>query len=221
MVGVMLTDRELRLTFAPKGETSGWLAFPLRSLATTAGRPMLAGLKLLLDGFRLFNEPADRRLRAICTRSRDAQAAVSTRLAEQVLGALHELLRGMTAAEPALIQELARDRPQHLYEGLLAVLMRLVFLLYAEDRELLPSATNAMAKSLYDENYSVRGLYGRLVEDAALNPDTMDERRGGWGGLLALFRMITRATAPASSGARRQAVRSRRIPLSRGPRRKG
>jgi hypothetical protein len=190
LLGLMLGDRELRLTFAPKGETSGWLAFPLREMATVAGRTMLAGLKLLLGDFRLFNEPADRRLRAICAKSRDAQAAVSTRLAEQVLGALHELLRGMAAAEPELIQDLARNRPQLLYEGLLAVLMRLVFLLYAEDRELLPSAIDQRAKDLYDENYSVRGLYGRLVEDAALNPDTMDERHGGWGRLLALFRLI-------------------------------
>lgn len=36
----------------------------------------------------------------------------------------------------------------------------------------------------------VRGLYATLAEDAALNPDTMDERRGGWGRLLALFRLI-------------------------------
>ena len=36
----------------------------------------------------------------------------------------------------------------------------------------------------------MRGLYARLTEDAALNPDTMDERRGGWGRLLALFRLI-------------------------------
>jgi len=40
---------ELRLVYAPPGETSGYLAFPLRSLATVAGRPMLGGLKLLLD----------------------------------------------------------------------------------------------------------------------------------------------------------------------------
>ena len=40
--------------------------------------------------------------------SREAQAAVSTALAEQVLGALHELLRGFHAAEPAVIGELAR-----------------------------------------------------------------------------------------------------------------
>ena len=59
LVGVLVSDQELRLIYAPKGETSGWLAFPLRSLATVAGRPMLAGLKLVLDRFRLFNA-ADR-----------------------------------------------------------------------------------------------------------------------------------------------------------------
>lgn len=190
LAGVMISDRELRLVYAPRGETSGWLAFPLRSLATVAGRPMLAGLKLVLGGFRLFNAPADQRLRALLKDSREAQAAVSTALAEQVLGALHELLRGFHVAEPDLIGALARRDPHRLYEGLLTVLMRLVFVLYAEDRDLIPSRTEALARKLYDDGYSVRGLYAKLTEDAALNPDTMDERYGGWGRLLALFRLI-------------------------------
>ncbi len=190
LAGVMISDRELRLVYAPRGETSGWLAFPLRSLATVAGRPMLAGLKLVLGSFRLFNAPADQRLRALLKDSREAQAAVSTALAEQVLGALHELLRGFHAAEPDAVGDLARRDPHHLYEGLLTVLMRLVFVLYAEDRDLIPSRTDALARKLYDDGYSVRGLYAKLTEDAALNPDTMDERFGGWGRLLALFRLI-------------------------------
>ncbi|TVR81403.1 MAG: hypothetical protein EA405_08660 [Rhodospirillales bacterium] len=188
--GVMISDRDLRLVYAPRGETSGWLAFPLGSLATVAGRPMLAGLKLALGAFRLFNAPAEQRLRALLKESREAQAAVSTALAEQVLGALHELLRGFQAAEPDSIGALARRDPHHLYEGLLSVLMRLVFVLYAEDRDLIPSRTDAKARKLYDDGYSVRGLYAKLSEDAALNPDTMDERHGGWGRLLALFRLI-------------------------------
>ncbi|MER9712743.1 N-6 DNA methylase [Mesorhizobium sp. M0174] len=151
---------------------------------------MLGGLKLLLDRFRLFSDSDDRRLPALLKRSRDAQAFVSTALAEQVLGALHELLRGLDAAEPAFVRELSTNRPDHLYEGLLTVLMRLVFVLYAEDRDLLPSRSDARAREIYETSYSVRGLYAKLTEDATLNPDTMDERRGGWGGLLALFRMI-------------------------------
>ena len=45
-----------------------------------------------------------------------------------------------------------------------------------------------------DENfaryYSLTGLYQRLREDAALNPDTMDQRFGAWAQLLVLFRLI-------------------------------
>ncbi|WP_114914035.1 N-6 DNA methylase [Acidibrevibacterium fodinaquatile] len=188
--GLLITDRELRLVYAPRGETSGYLSFPLRPLGMVAGRPMLGGLKLLLDSFRLFSDADERRLPALLKKSRDAQASVSTELAGQVLGALHELLRGLNAADADLIRELAASKPDHLYEGLLTVLMRLVFILYAEDRDLLPSRADARARAVYETSYSVRGLYARLVEDAALNPDTMDERRGGWGQLLALFRLI-------------------------------
>ena len=77
--GVMIADHELRLVYAPRGETSGWLSFPIRALATVAGRPMLGGLKLLLDRVRLFTDADERRLPALLKKSRDAQAAVSDR----------------------------------------------------------------------------------------------------------------------------------------------
>lgn len=188
--GILISDRELRLVYAPKGETSGWLAFPLRPLATVAGRPMLGGLKLVLGAFRLFNDAESRRLPALLHRSREAQAQVSAALSEQVLGALHELLRGLMAAEPDLIGELARTRPGHLYEGLLTVLLRLVFVLYAEDRDLLPSRTDAAARDFYDQGYAARALHAKLLEDAARHPDTMEERLGAWGRLLALFKLV-------------------------------
>lgn len=188
--GLLLTDHELRLVHAPRGETSGWLAFPLRALGSVSGRPMLGGLKLLLSSFRLHNDAAERRLPALLKASRDAQAEVSTKLASQVLGALHELLRGMHEADRVRIERLAAQQSAHHYEGLLTVLLRLVFLLYAEDRNLVPSATDAEARALYENGYGVRALHARLLEDAARYPDTMNERRGAWSRLLALFRLI-------------------------------
>jgi hypothetical protein len=62
-IGLLITDGELRLVYAPRGETSGWIAFPIRSLGEVGGRPMLGGLKLLLSSFRLFNDAPNRRLR--------------------------------------------------------------------------------------------------------------------------------------------------------------
>lgn len=188
--GLLIGDDEIRLITAPRGETSGWIIWPIRPLATVAGRPMLGGLRLLLDSAALFTNPAERRLPALLKASRERQAEVSTKLAGQVLAALHELLRGFDAAEPALIRELADSQPQHVYEGLLAVLLRLVFILYAEDRDLMPSRTDKGGRELYEQGYSLRGLFAQLDADAALNPDTMDDRRGAWGRLLALFRLV-------------------------------
>ena len=127
---------------------------------------------------------------AILTASRDAQAAVSAALAGQVLGALHELLRGLHAADPERLVRLTGDRPQEVYEGLLTVLLRLIFLLYAEDRDLIPSRADAIGRALYHRSYGIRGLHARLRQDAARNPDTMNERFGAWGQLLATFKLV-------------------------------
>ena len=188
--GLLITDTQLRLVYAPRGETSGWAAFPLRELAVVGGRPMLGGLKLLLNATRLFTDGRERRLPNLLHASREAQAEISATLATQVLGALHELLRGLHAADRERVERLAARRPAHLYEGLLTVLLRLIFLLYGEDRNLLPSRADGPAQALYQEGYGVRSLHAKLLGDRARHPDTMEERRGAWGRLLALFRLV-------------------------------
>lgn len=185
-------ERVLRLVVAPKGEMAGHMTWPLAALTDVAGRGMLAGLKLLLDAHALFTGPPSHRLPALLAESRAAQADVSSRLAGQVLASLHEMLRGLDAADPARVRALAASDPQHLYEAVLTVLLRLIFILYAEDRGLMPSAGGGAAKLLYEQGYALGGLHMRLRDDAALYPDTMDERRGAWGRLLALFRLVSR-----------------------------
>lgn len=189
-VGILVTRNMLRLIYAPRGETAGWLSWPLAALGRAEGRPMLAGLKLCLGRNAFFTGAPETRLRKLLEASREAQNAVSEKLSGQVLGALYELLRGLHRASPQEIEAIAVRDPHHLYEGLLTLLMRLVFLLYAEDRDLLPSSSDPHLKRLWDSGYSLKTLYTRLLVDEALNPDTMDERRGGWGQLLAVFRLI-------------------------------
>ena len=189
-VGLLVARNTLRLVYAPRGETAGWLSWPLAALGRVKGRPMLAGLKLCLNRNAFFTGAAETRLRALLQASREAQNEVSAALSGQVLGALHELMRGLHRAAPERIEALAADEPHHLYEGLLTCLMRLVFLLYAEDRDLLPSSANPQLRALWESGYSVKTLYARLLADDALNPDTMDQRRGGWGQLLAVFRLV-------------------------------
>ena len=186
--GLLFNGRSMRLVSAPRGESSGWLDLHVADMVKTAGRPMVAALRLLLSQTRLLSLPRDKRFAALLQDSRRFQNEVSERLAEQVLHALYELLRGFQAAHDAsrgaLLREPLAERPDDIYHALLTVILRLVFLLYAEERDLLPEGET------FARHYSLAGLYERLREDAALNPDTMNQRYGAWAQLLVLFRLF-------------------------------
>ena len=183
--GLLCADDRIRLIHAPGGETPGWLTFDFSQMAMPAGRPILAAFDMLLSAEALFGT-GEASLPALLRRSREAQAEVSTRLARQVLAALYELLRGFVAADAHRggLEALARESPKRLYNGLVVVLMRLVFLLYTEDRGMMPD------HPVYQQHYSLGGLFARLRADAAAYPDTMDQRYGAWAQLLALFRLV-------------------------------
>jgi hypothetical protein len=187
-IGLLFNGIQVRLVYAPSGESSGYLTFPVKAMCEVAGRPIVSALHMLLSAERLFTLESSRRLPAILREGRKYQNEVSTALAEQVLAALNELLRGFQAANEAtkneLLGEVLSSDPNHVYGGLLTSLMRLVFILYAEDRGLLP------ADPIYVNSYSVEGLFERLREDASRYPDNMDQRYGAWAQLLTLFRLI-------------------------------
>ncbi|MGA2617876.1 MAG: type IIL restriction-modification enzyme MmeI [Thermoguttaceae bacterium] len=187
-IGLLASATDLRLVYAPRGETSGYMTFPVKAMAEVAGRPMFAALHMLLEAPRLFSMAEKQRLPAILADSRKYQNVVSTQLAVQVLAALYELVRGFQAADDQrkgqLLADVLREDPNHVYAGLLTVLMRLVFVLYAEDRNLLSS------DPVYANFYSVTGLFERLRTDEGRYTDTMDQRYGAWAQLLTLFRMV-------------------------------
>jgi hypothetical protein len=187
-IGLLIHPDAIRLVYAPRGETAGHITFPIEAVCETAGRPMVAALHLLLDAQRLFALPKDQRLPAILQASRKYQNEVSIQLAGQVLQALNELCRGFNDANRAtggeLLGQSLKEAPENVYGGLLTTLMRLVFLLYAEDRNLMAS------DETYQRCYSVIGLHEKLRADAAAYPDTMDQRFGAWAQLLTLSRLV-------------------------------
>lgn len=186
--GLLCNGTELRLVYAPPGESSGHLTFPIQAMCEVSGRLILGAMEMLLCADRLFNVPSDRRLSAILEKSRKYQNDVSIKLAEQVLEALWDLLRGFQIADATtnshLVGDIATTAPQHIYGGLITILLRLVFLLYAEDRGLMSQ------DAVYTRYYSVSGLCDRLRSDAGNYPDTMDQRYGAWAWLLSLFRLV-------------------------------
>ncbi|MDX3803139.1 hypothetical protein PV723_31225, partial [Streptomyces sp. AK04-3B] len=72
------------------------------------------------------------------------------------------------------------------YEGALTVMMRLVFLLYAEEQRLLPSGDE-----LYDASYAVGPLHEELATAQSLHGDELGDRvEATWPRLLAVFAAI-------------------------------
>ena len=157
-VGVLVARNVLRLIYAPRGETAGWLSWPLSALGRVEGRPMLAGLKLCLGRNAFFTGAPKTRLRPLLEASREAQNAVSEKLSGQVLGALYELLRGLHHAAPDAIEILADSDPHHLYEGLLTCLMR----------RLLALRRGPRPPALFDQSGPEAALGERLFDQDAL-----------------------------------------------------
>ncbi|WP_437878417.1 Eco57I restriction-modification methylase domain-containing protein [Sorangium sp. So ce513] len=188
-IGLLSNGHELRLVYAPHGESSGWIAFRTADMASVSGRPIFDAFVMLLSRQRWFGVAAERTLPAILAESRKRNADVTTELSRQVFEALEVLLAGFAAAEErdgtgALRDALERE-DEHLYAGLLTVLLRLVFLLYCEDRGLLPTE-----HPLFARNYSLLGLFDALQADFGKYPDTMHRRFGAYPRLVGLFRAV-------------------------------
>ncbi len=187
-IGLLTSPGQIRLVYAPKGESSGHVTFPIHQLTMASNWPMLAALHLLLHSDRLFIGPENQRLPAILEASRRYQNEVSIKLAGQVLRALNELVRGFQEANRAahgnILAEALQHDPNHIYGGMLTTLMRMVFVLYAEDRSLMGS------DEAWLQNYSISGLYERLRADAGQYPDTMDSRYGAWAQIVTLTRLL-------------------------------
>lgn len=192
-IGILSNGEDIRLLYAPPRESSAHLTFRLSTLRESAGRPVLAALQLLLNASRAHTAAPAHTLEGLLQESRRRQADVTRDLAQQVFEAVEILLEGFEHAAARDIQDLrqdwlraALDEPgNHLYQGVLSVVLRLVFLLYAEDQSLLP-----VEHPLYAQHLSVFGLYEQLRTDSGSHPESMHHRFGAYGRLLALFRAV-------------------------------
>ncbi len=106
-----------------------------------------------------------------------------------MLEALTILLAGFAAAAQRDCDERLQDAlgqdDEQVSSGLLTVLLRLVFLLHAEDRGLMPMVHAGDAKHL-----GAHALFEQLQAEHAASPETMERRFGAYPRLVALFRAV-------------------------------
>ena len=119
--------------------------------------------------------------------TRKGQAELSEVLGERLREAVEILIAAHAEELRQLIQpEEAHSvpTPQDIYRAACRVAMRLVVILFAESRSLLPREN-----ALYHESYGLHGLLERLERDAARSSG-MKQSFGAWPRVLALFRLV-------------------------------
>ena len=140
-----------------------------------------------LLGFDRFTGAQDKTLPRLLDESLEHLDEVTDTLGKQVMTAVEVLLEGLDRADLDSGRTLLRDvSPETLYEASLTVMMRLVFILCAEERGLL-----LLGEPAYDDAYAVSTLRGRLESERDKFGDQVLERRyDAWVRLLGLFRAI-------------------------------
>ena len=173
------------LVWAPRNAAMGRATF---SADLFSEEPVLLDAFTSVLGARRFFAAAEGdRLEQLLAESASAQAEVTGKLGQQVRQAVELLVGAMSRADRERDGELlAGIEPQQVYEAAVGVLMRCVFLLYAEEQGLLP-----LGDDFYDRTLAASTLLDQLREIADLAGDEPLERSTtAWHRLLALFRAV-------------------------------
>ena len=186
-IGIVTDSRNVVLIHAPVGAVGGHGTWDTELFAEGAESGLMDAFVSLMGAKRFFAVAPGDRLEDLFTESANAQAELTSTLGLQVRRAVELLVASLSRAnleaEGRLLDGVA---PQKVYEAATTVMMRLVFLLYAEERGLLP-----LGEALYDDNYAVSTLREQLQEQSDRDGDEpLELRSAAWHRLLATFRTV-------------------------------
>jgi len=184
-LAVVTDDDQWVLVWAPRGAPAASCRWRVGDLADE--RILQAGLVALLGARRFFAVGDDEILEKLFERAADAEAEVTKGLGSSVRRSVELLVAAISRDDVAsggkVLEGVASTE---VYESAVTVLMRLVFLLFAEERRLLPAED-----PLWAESYSVLTLRDDLRRASTRDgEDALERRSTAWHRLLATFRAV-------------------------------
>jgi hypothetical protein len=184
-VGVVTDGRWWAIVWAPRGGATGVAIWDASLFGEDPG--WLRSLVELLHLRRFLAVPPPDRLPALLAESLERQEELTEALGWQVREAVEMLTATLDRVDREAGGELLRGvDDEDLYGGALTMLMRVVFLLFAEERRLLPSDDD-----VYDASYGVGHLVDQLAQGASLDGEqALEHRTGAWHRLLAVSRAV-------------------------------
>ncbi|MDA8045299.1 MAG: hypothetical protein M0Z30_08695 [Actinomycetota bacterium] len=189
-VGLVTDGRWWTVVWAPRGAT---VATATWDAGLWSEEPeTLDGFVALLERARFLAVPAPDTLPALFRESLDRQEEITEGLGRQVRDAVELLVTTLDTLDKETGRTLlAAVTDDELYDGAVTVMMRLVFLLFAEERRLLPSDDGT-----YLDAYSVGRLVDKLEDRAALTGEAaLEYSTSAWHRLLAVSRAVHQGIA--------------------------
>lgn len=179
-LGLVTNGERWMLVDAPVGAVTTFASWYARIWSQ---EPITLQAFVHLLGIRRFFVDEAEQLPALFDRSLKFQDEVTDALGEQVRRAVEVLIQTLDKADQDRNRELLHDvKEPELYEAALTVMMRLVFLLSAEERGLL-----LMGDERYEANYALSTLRMQLRKESE---EILERRWDAWSRLLAIFRAV-------------------------------
>ena len=184
-LGLVTNGEQWMLVHAKPGETTSYVSFYSNLFFE---EPLtLRAFMSLCGAHRLFGVPDAETLEALFDRSSEAQQELTDQLGYQVRRAVEVLVQSIDRIDRDQQRELLRRVDENqLYEAACTVMMRLVFLLAAEERKLL-----LLGDPMYDQHYAVSTLRDALQEAADKHgKEVLRHRYDAFARLLSTFRAV-------------------------------
>lgn len=179
-LGLVTNGERWMLVDAPVGAVTTFASWYARIWSQ---EPITLQAFVHLLGIRRFFVDEGEQLPALLDRSLKYQDEVTDALGEQVRRAVEVLIQALDKADQDRDRELLHDvKEPVLYEAALTVMMRLVFLLSAEERGLL-----LLGDERYEANYALSTLRMQLRKESE---EILERRWDAWSRLLAIFRAV-------------------------------
>jgi hypothetical protein len=179
-LGLVTNGEQWMLVDAPVGAVTSLASWYARLWGQ---EPITLQAFVNLLGIRRFFVDNSQQLPALLDNSLKFQDEVTDALGEQVRHAVEVLIQALDRADIDRNRELLKDvEPAELYEAGLTVMMRIVFLLSAEERGLL-----LLGDERYEANYAVSTLRLQLRIESE---EILERRWDAWSRLLSTFRAV-------------------------------
>lgn len=184
-LGLVTNGERWMLVDAPVGETSAYVSW--YASLWSQEPDTLRAFRSLLHARRFFGVDKSETLEVLLADSASYQTEVTEQLGAQVRRAIEVLVRALDRADADTGRQLLANVGEfELYEAGITVMMRLVFLFFAEESGLL-----LLGDETYDQFYSASMLRGQLREEAdRVGLEVLERRQDAWSRLLATFRAI-------------------------------